>query len=741
MTRKIRLGLVTDAFEQEFQSSLLDIAVTVARDHGVDLLAVAGGILHSATDSHRNFIYEMVTRQALDGVIFTVCTLGHETTPAKLSEVTRGFGVPTVAIGGNIDGYVSFHVDNEQSMFDLCKHLVDAHGFEHLAFIAGPPGSQESVERQRGFERALQASGRTARADYIVPGDFLRASGARGIAKLLDGRQIPIDRLDAVVCANDEMAVGALLELERRGIRVPEDVALTGFDDIHYARFLRSPLTTVAQPFTALISSAISEVLGQIRGQPPRATAERLRAHLVVRRSCGCKRASREARLPQTRSNSPESPPFEQTAALHIKSFRRTLDPAVKVRLETATDWDEWMGRSLANLRKDPTERPRFLAEIEELLGETLRSGGSIAKFQDELFALRRAVVQAAPSEEMRDAVDDLFDDTVVLAHDVMSQAQAQKWDYVVQQMRAFNDVTAALLGVSDEDAILRASAEHLPRLGIRSGIISLFEHEGAHLASHLQFDGADVQVSRAAPTSDGPPTLPVMEGRVFVYVALSSPGERFGVAGFEHSSEDTRIYERLRQTISAAVKNARLTESVKRAHQSVAQMAITDPLTGLPNRRHFTACLERELARKSAEGRPFALLVLDLDGFKAINDKFGHDEGDRVLTRVAATLRAAVRDSDIVARIGGDEFIVLLPGAPLEGAMAVAEHILARLKERRDGATPEGIEASVGVAAVTSGQPMLGPSDLFRIADQALLRAKRTGKGRAERGNVEQAS
>lgn len=737
MTRKLRLGLVTDAFEQEFQSSLLNIAASVAHNHDVDLIAVAGGVLHAAADSHRNFIYGMVGKEALDGVIFTVCTVGHETTPSKLADVAERFGVPTVAIGGNVDGLVSFHVDNEQSMYELCKHLIDHHKFEHLAFLSGPPGSQECVERQRGFERALSEAGYTANPEYIVQGDYLRASGGRGVAKLLDARGITLEHLDAIVCANDEMAVGALAELERRGIRVPSDVALTGFDDIHYARFLRVPLTTVAQPFTSLISAAIGEVLGQIRGCPPRKSAERLPASVVLRRSCGCVRPSRESRFPPTDATG--AAPFEEAAARCLRGFRKALDPVVRSRLDPMRNhWDERMAAALAQQVRNPQERVVFLREMEDLLGDTLRGGGSVALFQDELLALRRAVVQAAPGEDLREAVDDLFDDTVVLTRDVMTQAQAQRWDYVVQQMRALNDVTAALLSVSDERAVFRASAEHLPRLGIRSGLISLFDHRRGHLESIVYFDSDGIRIGPVPASVGARALLPVIEGRVYVYVALSAPGEQLGVAAFEHSSEDTRIYERLRQTISAAVTHARLTESVKRAHQSVAQMAITDPLTGLPNRRHFTECLEKELSRKSADGLPFALLVLDLDGFKEINDRYGHDEGDRVLTLVAATLKGAVRESDTVARIGGDEFIVLLPGAPMEGAMAVAEHILESLKRTHEGPTHVGVDASIGVAALGPGQSVLGASDLFRVADQALLRAKRAGKGRAERGVTE---
>ncbi len=156
--------------------------------------------------------------------------------------------------------------------------------------------------------------------------------------------------------------------------------------------------------------------------------------------------------------------------------------------------------------------------------------------------------------------------------------------------------------------------------------------------------------------------------------------------------------------------------------------LAHHDPLTGLANRARFTGVV----ASAVAAGRASAVLYVDLDGFKAVNDVHGHDAGDRLLVVVAQRLRAAVRAGDLVARLGGDEFAVLLcdrDGAP--GALAAAQRIEAGLRAPVVlGEADVAVTASVGVRLVEPGHD---PSELLRAADAAMYRAKRRGRARVE--------
>ena len=166
------------------------------------------------------------------------------------------------------------------------------------------------------------------------------------------------------------------------------------------------------------------------------------------------------------------------------------------------------------------------------------------------------------------------------------------------------------------------------------------------------------------------------------------------------------------------------------RYHEEIYQLATVDPLTGLYNRRQFLALLDRELARTTSHSRPLALLIIDLDHFKSINDRHGHPAGDSVLKQVAGALGAGAREDFILARIGGEEFAAVLPEYDVGQAIALAQRLCAAIGalELRE---PVGthVTVSIGVAAWLPG--MTGVDDLMRAADEQLYRAKQGGRNR----------
>jgi diguanylate cyclase (GGDEF)-like protein len=166
--------------------------------------------------------------------------------------------------------------------------------------------------------------------------------------------------------------------------------------------------------------------------------------------------------------------------------------------------------------------------------------------------------------------------------------------------------------------------------------------------------------------------------------------------------------------------------DELDEARAELTRLALTDPLTGLANRRHFDEVLSSELSRANRHQGVLSLAIIDLDDFKAFNDRHGHPAGDAALKAVALLLRARVRGHDTVARLGGEEFAVLMVGACGEAACRTAERIRASVSEHPFGA---GVRITVSIGLATAPGDGSTPAELVREADRALYRAKDSGR------------
>jgi diguanylate cyclase (GGDEF)-like protein len=292
----------------------------------------------------------------------------------------------------------------------------------------------------------------------------------------------------------------------------------------------------------------------------------------------------------------------------------------------------------------------------------------------------------------------------------------------------AFNDMAAQLEArlreLADErgrvrDAIARfgdaLAATHDPLALLPVIVKSAVEATGAK-GGKLVVDGKVIETAGDPGNGDRAMVIPLgNEGRETGILYLTPKGNDF-------SDEARELAHWLGSQASVALENARL-------HRLVERQANTDGLTELPNRRHFEEALEGEISRAERFGGSLALILADLDDFKQVNDRYGHQAGDDVLQTFADILRATVREIDLPARYGGEEFAVLLPQTDLEGAQRLAERLCKALAARPMPTHPGtlvAVTASFGVAAFPDSPT---PAALFAAADEALYRAKRSGK------------
>ena len=209
--------------------------------------------------------------------------------------------------------------------------------------------------------------------------------------------------------------------------------------------------------------------------------------------------------------------------------------------------------------------------------------------------------------------------------------------------------------------------------------------------------------------------------------VPMMVQGSEVGLIFIQHDPKwgSGAMAEAVSEQLALAITNMRLRETLR-------TQSLRDPLTGLSNRRELDENLPREIARSQSANQPTSLMVLDIDHFKRFNDTFGHDAGDSVLREFAHLLRKSVRIEDIVARLGGEEFIVVLPSMPSAAAAVLAEDIRARVEQMEvvhRGVSLGKITCSIGVAECP--RHATEAATLVSTADAALYRAKTRGRNR----------
>ena len=221
------------------------------------------------------------------------------------------------------------------------------------------------------------------------------------------------------------------------------------------------------------------------------------------------------------------------------------------------------------------------------------------------------------------------------------------------------------------------------------------------------------------------------LESKAAIVIPLVADDRLLGVIRAVKMGAGTYTPDHFRLAKTLA-DQAVLTIAATRAYERAEKLALTDELTGLYNARHFHSRLDEETSRALRHERSLALLVLDADGLKLVNDRFGHQEGDRLLQHIAMLLRRQVRPSDVIARVGGDEFAIIEPETDTAGGFVAAERIR-RTMHDEPFATVQGETPQASISIGVSGIPEHARSsaDAFRLADGALYESKRAGKDR----------
>ncbi|MBN2535477.1 MAG: substrate-binding domain-containing protein [Spirochaetales bacterium] len=291
LTNTMTIGIAGDVLNYDIPIMYFMAIKNVVLKYDVNVLYFTTKPIRSPYnyDIQSNILYDMISEQNIDGLIIESNILVSYVSQKELIDLCcRYHPLPIVSIGVLIEGIPSVLNDNTQGTYKAVSHLIEVHGHKRIAYLQGPEDHPDVQERYNGYIRALDDHGIILDEKLILPGDFRTSTGNKAVSMLIDQRKMKPGRdFDAIVCANDYMAFGVNTELQTRGVQVPEDIAVVGFDDIYISRFYCPALSTVRQFFDEMGRRAAELLINRIKGENT-PDVIKVPAKYIQRQSCGC---------------------------------------------------------------------------------------------------------------------------------------------------------------------------------------------------------------------------------------------------------------------------------------------------------------------------------------------------------------------------------------------------------------------------------------------------------------------
>ncbi|MBN1648691.1 MAG: SpoIIE family protein phosphatase [Spirochaetales bacterium] len=291
MNKRKKIGLLIDRFYYRLPIDIFHGVQKAAAQYGYEIVVFSGCIINSADPGRRqsNILYEFAFNSRLDGLIIASNLIATEINSDELKGFCRQYtGIPVISLGLAVEGVPGIVIDNFGGMYSIINHIIREHDRRKVVFIGGPEKNRDARERLQAYRKALEDNEVTVDKSFIVRGNFMENVAAGSLRDFITENDLEPGRdFDAVIGVNDFSARGAILELQRKGVIIPGQVAVAGFDDVSGMKNLKPPLSTVKVDFSEMGAKAVHVLAGYFSGNAL-ADTYTIPTQTVIRGSCGC---------------------------------------------------------------------------------------------------------------------------------------------------------------------------------------------------------------------------------------------------------------------------------------------------------------------------------------------------------------------------------------------------------------------------------------------------------------------
>ncbi|MBN1799510.1 MAG: substrate-binding domain-containing protein [Spirochaetales bacterium] len=567
-TENITIGYLTSDLSSTYNCTIWEGIKQVCEQRDVNFLYFSGGRLKAPYESQypRNKVYELVTEKIIDGLIINSATIFHFVSKSEIKDFYKRFlDIPIVNIAMKVRDIPTVLVDNTKGMRDGLVHLIQDHGYKKIAFIKGAGANIESSIRYNTYKKVLQENGIQEDSNLVETGNFFYDEAQLCVERLFKRNK----HIDAIVAANDDMALGALKKAQELGMIVPNELAIMGFDDIEDAKNSSIPLTTVRQPLSEQAKKAAYILIDMIKeNKIPKDVS--LPTELVIRKSCGCFSESvLNARITIDRQRK------NLTAGGMRKNYSQIVNQCDKKK-SAIRPFDMNLYKKLLDSFIEFTETdnwPGALSTLDMLLNqETVKENIDIDKWENILSALIKSTLPYIQEDRIiLTKAESFWQQVRILIQETSSHSQAYFKMKSELQSANLRKISSELIRNFDLTQLVQTMAQELPHFGIESCYLSLYDkrdeeseysklilgYNGKH---HEKVPGKGIRFK----TKDLLPGTLTSLDRLsnFIIEPLFFQDEQFGFILLK-TNPKTVLFEALRQQICSALKGALLVQDI----------------------------------------------------------------------------------------------------------------------------------------------------------------------------------